>query len=266
MQRIQRLSTTQSSPEVARVALQALGRVAPSLRQGGYVLKSLESYMTQLYAALLVPDTRELDDVVSAMRKAEITNTIIIEAYVPVLARQMGDAWLSDALDFSAVTIGTARLQGLVKRLEIPWIAPDGTLAIIQPACLVGVPLGVQHTLGSSILAGQLRQKGVFVQLELELTCELLIDEMTQKSFAAILLSASSEEHSKMIRALVACAHECSRSTPIIIGGPILEFTNNILGDTQADFATSDVAEAMTFAGIHALKGQAVLEAEEVTN
>jgi len=250
MQRIQRLGHTQAHDEVSRVVLKALSYVAPTLQQGEYMRKPLESYLSQLFDALLKPGLDGLNDVISGMRKAHIGNAVIVDRYVPTLADRLGDAWAKDTLDFAAVTIATARLQALVKRLELAWEAPEGAVGDIRPACLVGVPLGVQHTLGSTILVSQLRQKGVYVQFSLELCCDSLREEMRRQSFAAVMLSVSSKDHLDLARSLVACSHAESRSTPVIIGGAVLEDAADILEYTGADFATSDVGEAMTFAGM----------------
>lgn len=212
--------------------------------------KPLESYLSQMFAAIVGSNLRALDEVVYGMRRARITSEQIVQAYVPVLARRLGDAWVADTLDFARVTIGASRLQGLVRRLELDWDTLETVLNANRPACLVAVPHGVQHTLGATILAGQLRQRGVAVQLELALTPQSLKKEMRRERFSAVLLSASGADHLALLGRLVACAHDLSRSTPVILGGQTLEQTANILDITKADLATSDLDEAMAFAGL----------------
>lgn len=250
MQRHQHANHAQTIDEVSRVALQALSYVAPTLQQGDYVRKPLESYLSQLYQALLRPRIDSFNDIIIGMRKAHIGNAVIVESYVPPLANRLGADWAADVLDFAAVTIASARLQSLVKRLEVVWEAPEGTIGDVRPACLVGVPYGVQHTLGSTILVSQLRQSGVYVQFCMEISCDKLREEMSRQSFAAVMLSVSGEGHLDLVRSLVACSHDESRSTPVIIGGTVLEEATNVQEYTGADFATSDVREAMIFAGI----------------
>jgi methanogenic corrinoid protein MtbC1 len=250
MLRNQQTGAMPVSDEVSRFALRALSSVMPSQKQGGHVPKPLESYLSQLHAALLAPDFDVLENIVSAMRRAHITDQTIVEIYVPILARRLGDGWAADTLNFTSVTLGTARLQNLVRRLETTWEMPDGTIGSIRSACLVGVPRGVQHTLGATILVAALRKRGVFVNLCMDLGCDTLIEEMQKQSFAAVMLSASGKEHLDVMRDLVACAHGQQRSTPVILGGRILEDTDNAASYVKADFATCDVGDAMTFAGM----------------
>lgn len=233
---------------VNRVAWRALSTVLP---QGGgsdgSARKPLETYLEQMMEASLHAAPLRLGEVVKNMRRARISGLQIAESYVPIVARRLGDAWLADTLDFSAVTIGAARLQGLLRRLGSDWDHPRGAEVESPPAYLVGVPEGVQHTLGAMVLAGQLRHRGLSVHLDLEMTPESLARQVRNERYSGVMISTSSLDSLESCRRLVACSKNESRGTPVIIGGIVLHVDEDIMSHTRADILTSDIYDALHF-------------------
>ena len=235
------------SHEVNRIALQAITLLAPDLQDAQSRRKLLETYVSHLLAAVLAPDQSEMAVVLRNMRRAHITHAEIAEHYIPAVARRLGDDWVMDKLDFGAVTIGSARLQGLLRRMEADWGVLDGGRLNARPGYIVGVPQGVQHTLGASVLAGQLRERGAPVLLGYELTPELIKTTMGLGQFAGVMLSGSGRKCLEQLRDLVESAKAVSRSTPVIIGGCILEHVTDIQSFTGADMVTSNLGGAMAY-------------------
>ncbi|KIN69978.1 Regulatory protein PpaA [Sulfitobacter noctilucicola] len=233
--------------EVNRVALQVLSTIAPAHPCDPRSRKPFESYLGQMYKAVLAREPGQLYGVIKEMRRARIESAIIAEMYVPVVARRLGEAWLHDTLDFAAVTIASARLQGILWKLENDWAVPHEKRHHCPPAFLVGVPAGVQHTLGATIVAGQLRHRGMSVHLDIELTATDIAQYVRNQELSGVLLSASSPEHLDFLRILVDISHQQSRKTPVFIGGAILEHTDAIREITGADLVTSDVQEVLQF-------------------
>lgn len=238
---------------VNRVVIKALFSSVPTGQPDRLNSRPLESYLTEMYNAVLSPDARALIGVVQAMRRAQITSATIAEIYVPSLARKLGDAWLADALDFGGVTIGSARLQGLLWQLERDWTVPEKPPLNSPPAFLVGVPKGNQHTLGATILAGQLRHRGMSVNLDLELTPTSLGSHVINQQLSGVLLSVAPGDDLAFVERLVDSSHQQDRDTPVIIGGSILDLEDLAQAQTNADFVTSCVDEVLRFCdGTHA--------------
>ncbi|MFK7837188.1 MAG: B12-binding domain-containing protein [Sulfitobacter sp.] len=238
---------TEALDGVNRVVLQAISKVAPSGSPVSVARPPLESYIRQMTQGCLAPDRDALTDVVRQMRRARISIPQIAEEYVPAVARRLGDDWLADCLSFSGVTIGSARLQSLLRKLQADWDQSHEVASNSPPGFLVGVPDGVQHTLGAAVLAGQLRHRGLSVHLDMELTVQELGALISGQNYCGILLSGSALGQLESLRELVQNAKQQSRSTPVIIGGPILDQADDILLQTQADFVTNDVHDALRF-------------------
>ena len=265
MRHTQRTARSQSHDGVSQVVLQALSTLAPSADGVGAIRKPLESYLSRMFDAMLHPSGIRLLEVIKEMRRARITSLCIAETYLPIIARRLGDAWLEDRVSFANVTIGSARLQALLRRLEGEWGLSRDSSYDSPPAYLVGVPEGVQHTLGASVLAGQLRHRGLSVHLEVELTVEQLAHQVRNERYSGVFISASSLDHLESCNKLVDCTKSESRSTPVIIGGIILEHHSDIQSLTSADLVTSDVYDALRFCDVQAalhddLLGRAVGE------
>lgn len=229
------------------VALKALSQLKLPLQGSGDMLAPLESYIIQMTDAVLADDQMAIHNVVRMMRKARMTSAIIAESYVPEVARRLGDAWVADTLNFGAVTIGSARLQGLLRSLTVGWDIGLDDIAYDRAPYLVGVPHGSQHTLGATVLAGALRHRGISVNLIGELTPASIFAELQQQEYKGILISASHIAHLEPSRDLVDQVRQAGRNTPVLIGGSILEHTVDIQSFTRADLVTGDVDEAITF-------------------
>jgi methylmalonyl-CoA mutase cobalamin-binding subunit len=153
-------------------------------------------------------------------------------------------------LDFRSVSIGSARLQSLLWQLEEfePRIPLRTELS--QANMLVVVPEACQHTLGATVLAGQLRRMGRGVKLELATSPNALKGIMDTADFAGVMISASSREPLASLADLVQTARQSQAKTPILIGGNILEKMSEFKDTTGADLVTSDVDTALRFCGL----------------
>lgn len=207
--------------------------------------------------ASLDNDRTILTGVIARMRAGGIPAEEIADFYVPAVARKLGLGWCEDELGFASVTIGCARLQGLLRELGPEWRA-DAVADGDAPGILIVVGAGIYHTLGSMVLAGQMRRRGLSVRLLIGVEPDAVGPVMRQARFDAVMISASKTERMELLRRLV---HAVKQSTPfpppVVIGGGILEILPQDQADvrsmTGADFATSDLDEALALCGIRTM-------------
>lgn len=240
-----RSSSTAPRDEVGRVVLRAMEMVVEPVVAAPKKPMAHPQHVDRMARAVLGAEPQLLRGVVDEMRAENFTALEIAEVYVPAVAQFLGQGWVCDELDFAAVTIGAARLQSMLRYLEF-----ESSYATPRAVgFLVGVPEGVQHTLGASVLAAQLRQRGYSVHLDLTLTPERLAEQMRKEHYGGILLSASGAAHLESCRKLLDHLRQESRNTPVILGGTLLEQVNDIKSLTGVDLVTSDVGEALAFCG-----------------
>ena len=174
----------------------------------------------------------------------------LIDHYIPMVARLLGDGWCVDHLGFAEVTIGVARLQGHVRMLDQRTrrqeLSPTD-----QPSVLLCVAPNCFHTLGPLIALSQFRRLGASVRLLLTQSPEDLADAMANTSYDAIALTATAHERLEVLREFVDIVRgRCGNPPPIVVGGSILDLepeTHILVG---ADHAARTPQEALTLCGL----------------
>jgi hypothetical protein len=172
---------------------------------------------------------------------------------MPAAARRMGADWQTDDLSFSAVTIGSARLQALLRELGLGaevdqrWTAGGDAVAIML------VAPETDHTLGALVLASQIRRRGLSVRLSLGESSAALVEALRTTPFDAIFFSASItdsllflEEALDEIRAAFAAP------PPMVLGGVLLEQEARAASIAGIGLVTSDLDDAIRFCGLTA--------------
>lgn len=181
---------------------------------------------------------------VSELRAAGITLEEIVDCYIPEVARRLGTLWCEDGLGFADVTIGSARLQGLLRDLSAQLVYQtdkknDSGVAVVVLA-------DEYHTLGAMVLTTQLRRLGISVRLMLGMSGHDALRELGHDRYDAVFVSASHIESLENLGKFVEkIRKQTKRNMPIVVGGPVIGQTVDVKAATGADVATSDVYEAV---------------------
>ena len=240
---------------VDAIANRALAVVAER-KSGGQ--RALDPELLALMrSCLLQGDRAACRMTVAAMTDAGVRREEIAELYVPALARQLGDDWCEDALTFADVTIGTSKLQALLRELGPDWRA-DRYCRPDAKAALVVVDSGEQHTLGAQVLAGRLRREGLSVRLLLSTSVPDIAAALEGGDYDVAFVSASCGDTLASVRHLVDTVRKHGRkSLPVVVGGALDVHRDAILAATGADFATSDIDEALRLCGLNSMTDEA---------
>lgn len=204
-------------------------------------------FLTMMINAAMDEDQDSIFDVVRLILAASVSDREIAETYVPEVARKLDEAWVKDSVDFVTVTMGCARLQRVLWFLETKQNGTPAQAPQQDASFLVGVPRGVQHVLGVSVLAGQLRSMGYGVHVDLELTPDSLASILEKKQLSGVLLSASGARSLGAVNDLVTRVKASNDNTPVIVGGAILEHVGDIAAHVPADLFTTSLDAVMAF-------------------
>lgn len=162
-----------------------------------------------------------LADALTALRQARVPVESIVERYIPAAARRLGCDWVNDRAGFSAVTIGCARLQRLVRDLGAGWSADAAEGAGGRTVLLV-VPDIEDHTLGAVVAAGALRRRGYSVCLRLKPSRAEYQDLVCRQRFDAVMISFANVERLEYLEVMAKSA-VAAGSGPVIAGGAIAD-------------------------------------------
>jgi len=241
---------TQSQSVVAKV-LDEIARELPRARP--FRLEpAVEQLVQHLHDAAAGIPPRAFETAVATLRAEGISAAALAEVYVPIVARRLGEGWVNDTLDFRAVSVGSARLQSLLWQLGSEWAQTGVLVSSGRPPVLVAVPEGCQHTLGATVLAGQLRYRGISVHLDLQFTGDATAFSTVPKQYSAIFLSASLREPLETLAAVVQKARQGYPATPILLGGNVTDQMADIELQTGVDLVTCDLEHALGFCGLGA--------------
>ncbi len=232
------------------LASRALARLAA--RRGHPAALLSERLVENLAAAVCHADPERRAAVVADMRASGIRREDIADFYVPEVARRLGAAWCEDRTSFAEVTVGTARLQGLLREIGADWFRDAG--ASRDAACvLVAVRADEYHTLGALVLAAQLGRLGASVRLVMGRNDAQIVDVVASAQFDAIFLSASQATQLAPVGRLVKRIRTVSqRAAPVVLGGSVVTRVTDVKAQTGADHATTDARDALRACGLAA--------------
>ena len=224
------------------VASQARGDADQMILQPTQAELSLHD---SLLAAVTDPDRNLFKRVLSRSIQNGVRVEDIANRHIPAVARALGTAWVEDKLGFSSVSIASARLQNYLIQNGLKWCD-----AVVHPrapkaSVLLFVPEYEQHTLGATLLAGQLRAENVQVIPKLDATDDDMIRAVERREHDLVMISSSRTETIALLCTTVSKLKNNSACSPVMIGGHLTEEIPDALRTIGADFAANSCQDAM---------------------
>lgn len=159
-------------------------------------------------------------------------------------ARRLGDLWSADLCDFTQVTIGLGRLQGLLRSIaeRLPATADSG-----QPRTAFFAPTpGEQHTLGLSMVRDFFRASGWDVCSEEPQVESALVALVRARQFDVVGFSIGSDRQVDHLTALIARLRQQMRHPLVVlVGGPLVLSRPDLAQQLGADACASDARQAL---------------------
>ncbi len=228
----------------------ALARRALSVlvqrRSGDRHLSEVFVHKLRRAAGFADPQPRRL--LVREMEEAGIGRDEICDLYIPEAARRMGDDWCDDKMSFADVSIGTARLQSMLR--DLASVAPEAHDSA-GSSLIVLVLASEDHTLGAMVMTGQLRRIGVSVRLMLGRPVAEVAAAATTNDYDGILISVAQSDDLRHVSETISGLRGTTRGrTPLIVGGGLLaDGAEEAKRRTGADHATNDLRLALELCG-----------------
>lgn len=233
---------------VTKFAAQVVARLVA--RDGVDEAGLREVLLQRLFDAVTTSSLDALDDIKPEFKRARISASAMADHYIPEVARRLGTAWEDDTLSFAGVTMGVARLQGILRELGATWSA-DALGRSDGPTVLVLLPQGEQHTLGAMVLAGRLRRMGVSVSLQIAPSLSDLPKFVSDRSFDGAMISVTSETRLETCRKLIKSLKDATKGKLMVaVGGATLDDAETVVRLTGADVVTNDISHALMAIGI----------------
>ena len=206
--------------------------------------------VVRLISAVQQHDEAERDRVVARLIRDGIRIEDLIDHYIPEAARHLGLAWCSDGMSFADVTIGSARLQGLLRDL-IRRTTPSHVTDPMAPQVLMVVREDDHHTLGAMVATQKLRRIGVGVHVSVGQPDREILTLIAGRDFDLVMVSSSGSERLETLGEFVEnVRNRARRGIPVVVGGTALVGNADVVAMTGADLATADPEEALKRCGL----------------
>lgn len=206
-------------------------------------------FMETFCQAFCAEDAAYRDRVLAHMRKSGITDEEIIDRIIPSAARWIGEKWVRDEMNFAQVTIGAARMQELSRVLGSQRSKGFGKMHFGLTVLLI-IPREEQHSMGAFVAAEQFRRDGLWVHMAIGQNTAALERTIASDQFSMIGISAGSRKSVEPVKNIVDVIKQRNSTTPVVLGGNVLNLVDNPEQETGADYATSYPAEAMKLSGL----------------
>lgn len=219
-----------------------------------------------LREAVLSRDGFVVDDVLFELRGLGASDIDLIDVFIPDIARDLGNCWEASTLSFVQVTMGAARLQSLIPHLEMSHLTLDAAnLGRADSHLMLIVCPNDDHTLGPMVFASQLRRMGYSVRLSLGRELDALKRQEVLSEFEMIFFSCSYSGALATVQNIVSYLSTLGPRRPrTVLGGPVVDHTENLKKVTGVDVVTNDLTVALAgmndTAGYYEIQGEKAAE------
>ncbi|ABA79456.1 hypothetical protein GQF56_05700 [Rhodobacter sphaeroides] len=233
---------------VSHFAAEVVARL--TARDGATHAPLREDLVRRLLVAVRSMDRAPFELLKPELRRARVSRVALAELYIPEVARRLGQGWHEDECTFAEVTIGTARLQAILRDIATSWSADEGGMRD-GPAVLVLLPPGEQHTLGAMVAVAKLRRLGVSVCLRMSTGPAELRELFGKRRFDAIMISLAHAEMLEVGRKLVKTLKDMTGGRiPVAMGGALFLDGTEAASIPEADIVTNDIEAALQACGL----------------
>ncbi|MGY9045566.1 hypothetical protein P775_06100 [Puniceibacterium antarcticum] len=229
-------------PDIACLASTVISVINDKSDEGSQTIRP--SMLRKMVSDCLSKTGHDAELLLSNLRDNRLVPEQLIDIYIPEAARTLGLMWAEDEITFAQVTIATARLQGLLTLLAIPWFTrisdPEDQISI-----LVSLQVDDTHTLGPHVAIAQLRRLGASVRVLFGADSQTVVQMLSEDTYDLLMFSCSDTGAlatiATMVRQIRYLTPDCP---PVALGGLVLDLTDRVKERTGADLVTSDVRVA----------------------
>jgi methanogenic corrinoid protein MtbC1 len=204
---------------------------------------------TELVRLVLTDDAMRATTFIGELRALGATTESLYLGVLTSAARRLGEMWLADRADFMQVTIGTGRLQELLRLLAPDFQATAATHVNPSSVMLMPAP-GEQHTFGLLMLGEFFRRSGWHVIGGPGASGSEPL-EMVRRSWVDVAaFSIGSRSLLEQLVTLIRRVRRASRNPGlrVMVGGPLFLAMPDLARRVGADAAAADAPTAVHLA------------------
>ena len=197
---------------------------------------------------ILQPDTQSTTRFARRLIAKGVPLSSVYTDLLTASARQLGDMWDDDTLDFGKVTLATYQLTQVFRALQED--KPACPVGVGSAAILLATLPGSQHTLGVQMLGDLFEREAWNVRLAIAEPIENIADVVAVNHFDVVGISVSALTHIPQLHLLMKELRTKSLNPllSIVLGGALVSTKVGVVDDAGADFVTCDPDAAIDWA------------------
>ncbi|MEO1238481.1 MAG: cobalamin B12-binding domain-containing protein [Pseudomonadota bacterium] len=212
-EKLRSLKSSLPQGAVVNLAREVLGRLANQSSGRG------DPRVVTLAHALIAQDPMASLDIIEGLQAQGTGIEALYLQFLAPAARHLGEMWQADDLSFADVTLGTARIYGLIRTInpvERAPIAPNQAHALF-----VCVP-GDTHTLGVRMAADLFRRRGWDIELLAGLTHDEVMDRFIASDHWHVGISAGNDLRLTALARLILALRAERPGVRVLVAGHVV--------------------------------------------
>jgi methanogenic corrinoid protein MtbC1 len=234
-----------TSRGLSDLATRAMARICAASGAGDLSEEAkacMQSPMATALATALCDDKTDIADrMVDDLLEAGVSVEDVCLDHLAPAARCLGEWWENDRLPFTDVTMATARIQSMLRRM--PTGRATARSFSHNGAVFCAVP-GEEHTLGVMMAADLFRRHGWDVGLLLGLEHAEIVDRLARDDRDVIGLSCSGDHSVNALERLMIALRKRRKDARIILSGQIVRDADALARLPKPDAVVADMDEA----------------------
>ncbi|AHM03996.1 hypothetical protein roselon_01617 [Roseibacterium elongatum DSM 19469] len=237
-----------SNDAVAALVEKAMNRLC-SERRSADISDAARGVLGSPVAAALACALCDIDDesaelIVADMIAAGVSVEEVCIDHLAAAARHLGDLWESDRLPFMDVTLATARIQQIMRKMPAPRKTTSAPATAASGAAVFCAVPGEQHTLGVIMAADLFRRNGWDVGLILGQEHDEVVARLARDDRPVIGLSCSGAHSRPALVRVIHAVREVRPTAHLVLSGRILSDPHLMEGLPPVDACIGSIEQA----------------------
>ena len=170
---------------------------------------------------------------------------LILDSYFPIIAKRLGDQWVSDEITFSEVTIALGKIQFLNSKMEHQYLA-NLKVKSSNTKILMLIPTGEHHTYGGIAATRKLRGFGTKPFLTLDYKNEELEDLLYNEHYEFIGISSANNFMVDNINKLtIQIRNIIEKKVPVVLGGNLVNTYKKTNEKLKVDLVSQNIEQVL---------------------
>jgi hypothetical protein len=206
---------------------------------------NFDSDLKKLYFSIKSNSIKTNEKLIDKLIRYGRSIELILDSYLPIIAKKFGDAWVADEISFSDVTIALGKIQFLNSKFEPLYISCLNS-AYYKTKTLIIIPKGEDHTYGGIAATRKLRGMGIDAFLIFDFKKNELENLLFERNYDFIGISSANNFMIEKINYLSTKISDIvERKTPIVLGGNLVNSYKQTNGKLNVDFITQNLEEIL---------------------